>query len=592
MPSRLTSIFALTLTCVLTAAPGAAARADVDGAERIDILVKGGARNLALGIIESAQARQAGMDGWYALERRRLEIYRSQGNWDAVTQRVSKLPDDAPDDFRRWVLAFAAEIRLSANDTQSARGYLRQLIWQEHVDAALQARWRRLVIRSYLMDDNLADAQTALLRYQQDFRAKDDSWQALHAEILLRAGNDKPVFDILAGVQSFEGRLMKLLAGLRTGAFEPKNVLRQIAKLDPALRKHPELRRRAWTLAAQAAERAKDPGTRVEALERALDADANGASDQLFPLLPDELWQAYERLAEVLGNNARLVVGKDRDWFHKTEEYKKKKRPHYARALYVFLMRHGQDDVTRRYAHQQFGESLLVAGYADVLQALYLGTARYRNVEQIPDVIRYRLVDKTLAEFKVHLAARLMKDLDKPPEQEDPVLWNLRRARVLVYAGDHEVASSLLRAIINGQPKLDTVLADRLLQVVFELQAVERHSDALGLLVQIYDRVDNARMKREILYWQAESHGALGQYFHAAERYLDSATYNGSKGEDPWGHTARFHAAESLARAGLTDDAHDVFVRLLSSTSDPKRRTVLERHIQQLWLQRKPDTSP
>ena len=588
MPPQSHPLFVLILAGVL-AAPGVV-HADAGELERIDALLAGGARTLALRVVESAQTQNAGSEAWYELERRRLEIYRSESDWNAVAQRVAGLPKDAPEAFRRWALSFAAECSLSANDPNSALQYLRRLIWREQASPVEQARWRRLVIRSYLTDDNLADAQTALLRYQQDFRAKDDAWQALHAEILLRAGDDKPVFEILAGVQSFEASLMRLLAGLRTGVYKPANVLQQVKKLDGALQKYPQLRRRAWTLAAQAAERAKDPGARVDALERALAADNQGPSDQLFPVLPDELWQAYENLAQVIGKSARLSIGQDRQWLHKAEEYKKAK-PHYARALYVFLMRHGQDDMTRRYAHQQFGESLLVQGYADVLQALYLNTARYRNVDNIPDVIRYRLVDKTLAEFKVHLAAQLMKDLIEAPEQEDPVLWNLRRARVLVYAGDDELAITLLRSIIESHPKLDPALADRLLQVVFELQGIDRHSDALGLLVQIFDRVDNARMKREILFWEADSHSALGQYFHAAERYLRSATFNGSNGEDPWGHTARFHAAEALARAGLTEDARDVFVRLLKSTSDPKRRAVLERHIQQLWLQRKPDAT-
>ena len=196
MPSQSLSLFALSLACVLTAFPGAATRADAVDVGRIDTLVKGGARNLALRVIESAQTQNAGTDGWYELERRRLEIYRSQSSWDAVTQRIAKLPGEAPEDFRRWALTFAAEARLSANDPQSARRYLRQLIWQEHANVAQQARWRRLVIRSYLMDDNLADAQTALLRYQQDFRAKNDAWQALHAETLgfIHPHTDEEVF--------------------------------------------------------------------------------------------------------------------------------------------------------------------------------------------------------------------------------------------------------------------------------------------------------------------------------------------------------------------------------------------------------------
>ena len=78
-------------------------------------------------------------------------------------------------EFRRWTLRQAAEARLAANDFPGARRYLRQLLWQEQPDAETVAHARRLVIRSYLLEDNLADAQAGVLRYQQDYNAKSDA---------------------------------------------------------------------------------------------------------------------------------------------------------------------------------------------------------------------------------------------------------------------------------------------------------------------------------------------------------------------------------------------------------------------------------
>ena len=107
---------------------------------------------------------------------------------------------------------------------------------------------------------------------------------------------------------------------------------------------------------------------------------------------------------------------------------------------------------------------------------------------------------------------------------------------------------------------------------------------ALPLLEGLYSRVDSGKFRRELLFWQAESQAGLGRHRESAELYLRSATYGGQPGEDPWGHTARFQAARELASAGHPRDARDVFRRLLASTSDPHRRSVIERHIQQLWL--------
>jgi tetratricopeptide (TPR) repeat protein len=202
----------------------------------------------------------------------------------------------------------------------------------------------------------------------------------------------------------------------------------------------------------------------------------------------------------------------------------------------------------------------------------------------MPTLVRYRLADKALAEYNVRLAGTLLKDMQAPPAGEDEALWRLRRARVLVYAGDDQAAVTLLRGLATERPTLDPDFADRLLQVVFDLQALGRHAEALPLLEAVYARVEHARLRRELLFWQAESQAGLKRYQDAAELFLRSATFAGASGGDPWGMTARFHAAEALAKAGLTDDARGVYNKLLAVTDDPRRRSVIERNIQQLWL--------
>ena len=99
-------------------------------------------------------------------------------------------------------------------------------------------------------------------------------------------------------------------------------------------------------------------------------------------------------------------------------------------------------------------------------------------------------------------------------------------------------------------------------------------------------------MQREIYYWIAESRSALGEYREAAELYLRSATFENPTGGDMWGQTARYHAAETLGKAGLTQDARLVFQALLKHTADAKQRAVIERSIQQLWLIEKKTTTP
>jgi TolA-binding protein len=210
----------------------------------------------------------------------------------------------------------------------------------------------------------------------------------------------------------------------------------------------------------------------------------------------------------------------------------------------------------------------------------------------VPAYVRYRLADLALAGYDIAFAGRLMHGLETPPNGEDQEVWALRRARVLVYAGRYADARQLLTGLLNGKKKINDEFAERLLQVIFDFQAAQRQGDAIALLEQLWRQVDNPRTQREILYWIAESRAAQGEYQQAAELYLRSATYQHPTGGDMWGQTARFHAAEALGKAGLTQDARLVFQALLKHTADAKQRAVIERSIQQLWLIEKQATTP
>lgn len=584
-----------TTTLVALLGVSAPARAAGDGIDlvRVEALAKGGAPGLALALLAQHAPASDDMKAWVAWERQRIAIYESQQDWDAIAKRARELPAEAPEVFRRWMYTQAAQARLAANDPGGARHWLRRLIFTQRPVKDELAQWQRLVVRSYLAEGNLSDAQTALLRYQQDHPARSDVWQVLHAEILVRAGNHRAAYDVLAGAQSFEGRRLRLLAGLRSGALKPPGVLRDAEALAARLTAHPHDARETWAIAAEAAARANDPQARVRALEQALRLAQQSGS--LMAANADDLWQAYDQLAERIGNSARLVVGQDCQWFGKARSLdpadpkapragREKRDAVQARALFAFLTTRAQGERVRMAAHEWLTASLFEEGAIQLVQTLYLASARYPDVSRMPTLVRYRLADKALAEYNVRLAGTLLKDMQAPPAGEDEALWKLRRGRVLVYAGEDQAAVSLLRGLVAERPALDPDFADRLLQVVFDLQAVGRHAEALPLLQAVYARVDNSRLRRELLFWQAESQAGLRRYQDAAELFLRSATFGGSSGGDPWGLTARFHAAEALAKAGLTEDARSVYAKLLAVTDDPRRRAVIERNIQQLWL--------
>ncbi len=578
--SRTSSFLKRLLVLLIVFVPAASAE-DLD---HIAALVRGGASDLALQLVNQNQPPPANAGMWMVWEKERYAIYASRHDWDAIAQRTDGMPAGLPDDFVQWALTRAAAARLSAGDGAGARHYLRRLLWQERGTPAALAQWRQMILRSYLLDNDLADAETAVLRYQQDFHAGGDDWNVLHATILLRANRNRAALAVLAGVETYQGRILRLLAGLRSGDYKPAVVLARALKLAHETASRPPLQRQAWILVTYAAARAGNVPQRLSALERALNFPSDlGKDDPLFHASADDLWSAYDRAATSVGNKSRLLIGDDAAWLKKAATYRRDYAP-YARACYAFLAFHGSDPKTREIANGKLADSLYANRSDRVVRALYTRSSRYKSQTDVPDLIRYRMADRALAIADFALAGQLMQGLNDPPPGEDADEWSMRRARVLIYAGNFKTALKLLGGILDNKTALDDDFVERYLQVIFDLQTAQRNREAETLLKSLFPLVKNKEIQRQILFWRGDSMKALGEYTRAAELYLRSATYDNESGGDIWGQTARFHAAEALAKAGLIDDARSIYLRLLRFTMDPARRAVIERNIQQLWL--------
>jgi tetratricopeptide (TPR) repeat protein len=565
--------------------PGPAPAADL--LDRIDVLVRAGAPQLALHALNEAQPEPASLDEWMRWERRRLAIHEALGEWEAIAERVENVPQGLPLEQRRelWVAAAVAQIR--AGDGEAARRFLRRLLWG-HDGAALEtAPWRRLVIQSYLADDEVDDARIAMERYDGDFHPVDPQWAELHARIALRAGEYADAAQLTATSQTHEGRLLQLLATVRRGGVPQDQLLARIRDFEKDTRKRSEINRRAWALLADAALTFEDPLLRVQALERAIPVD-----DRLLRVDARDLWRAYSALGELLGNRARLLVGEDGPWFELAATHEKEGKRSAARAVFALIAGLSRDTLSREQAHMRLLDSLNEDGLERVAVLVYTpGEGRFDTYAELPPAVRYRLSEAALKGYDVKRAAQIVDGLENPPKDVDGITWRLRRARLAIYAGDFDAGVGLLQSVVDDTGPLDDARADEILQVVFDLQAVDRHAQAVGLFSAVHDLAQTTRMQRETLFWMGESRSALGQHERAAQHYLGSALYGGADGWDLWGQSARYHAAEALGEAGLTADARRLYEALLQTTQDPNRRVVIERNIQQLWLkQNKPST--
>jgi tetratricopeptide (TPR) repeat protein len=323
---------------------------------------------------------------------------------------------------------------------------------------------------------------------------------------------------------------------------------------------------------------------RVVALE-SLFQNGRQSSLKLFQLPVDLLWQAYLEYAELVGNRAELLLGADEQWLQLAAS-NRQATPVKSRSLYALLMLRSTDsEVSNRAGGgymQTFDE--IDEDERHLLKNLFNHSETFSSARKIPAGIRFQLVDLALKAADIEEATRLMSGLDSVPTGIERFDWQLRRSRVLILGGRYNEGNQVLQALIGEYTEPNPQATDRVLQVLFDLQTVELHEEAIAHFTRLLQLDIEPRRRREILYWIADSWRGLGKYQQAALLYLQSAMMPGPDAMDPWAQTARFNAAESLQLAGLVDDSRRIYQELLRVTEDAARRSVLSHKIQQLWL--------
>jgi tetratricopeptide (TPR) repeat protein len=428
----------------------------------------------------------------------------------------------------------------------------------------------------------LEDAQSAMASYQREFLPNDAGWSLLYARVLLQAGHPAKAADYLATVQSEEGRFLRLLSRLRSKTDSPSQVIKQARATLTKLPSDSPLRASLRALMAEAALYSDDLTVRVDALEHFYQVPMPTHLRGLFEYDVDQLWQAYIRLGEKTGNAANLLIGDDEPWLRLAESVSSAE-PVKERSIYALLAERTSNLVDQEAHHLRFYLSLKQSRLEDTAIRLYTDKGRLSGIQQIPKAVRLQLVNLALARRNITLAASMAVDLSDVGEEIDHLGWSLKRARLAIYTGKFEDGVQILRDLINDNATFNRESVDRILQVVFDLQAVDYQRAAYALLSELYQRTSERGQQREILFWMGDALRGDDRFDSAAEHYLRSALFD-YDGRDMWGQTARYRAAETLTDAGFVEDARRIYNSLLEDTADPKRKAILERSMQQLFL--------
>lgn len=556
--------------------------------ERLDTLKRisaAGAPNLTLRMLDQAQPPiDEALYDWVLWEQERLAILSQWRQWDRLLVRIEGLPVDIPKQFAQQAATYEARAYLELGQHRTAREVLRRQLWQVGAAASAEYQtWRQQIIESYLGDSRFEDARVAMLRFEQDFDTGGLDWLLLRARVLIQAGRPVEAVRVLEKQEGWRAGATRLYARLRAGQMDQAEIWQRVKNRSAQEDVDDEERATLWALGYFAAER-MSPVDRVVALET-LFRNPSQSPLQLFQLSVDRLWQAYIDYAELVGNRAELLLGDDTRWLELAEGASKA-TPVKARSLYAMLMLRSAEarsaDLAATGYMQTFAE--IDEGERNLLDNLFNRSETFVSAERIPAGIRYQLVDLALQVADIEKATRLMSGLDSVPAGSSRFDWQLRRSRVLVLGGRYDEGNEVLRSLIGEYREPVPEATDRILQVLFDLQTVNLHEQAIAHFEQLLRLEIDARQRREILYWIADSWRGLERYDLAALLYLQSAMLPGPDTMDQWAQSARFNAADSLQQAGLVDDARRIYEDLLAVTEDVALRQVLTNKIQRLWL--------
>ena len=586
MPQAFPRIYfsiAMFLICGMLLSPATRA----DPMDEIQLLADTGAVNLALRVLDREQSKaEKKTELWEKYERERIAFYRLRHDWPHISERLTNLPKTVSPEFNQWAKAQRIDALIEMGQGDAARTELRQLIWTGQIPKPQQlSEWRRLIIRSYLGDGLAEDAQTATLRFRQDYPKMAEQDYLLRARILLLNRNYDEAYELLKphADDPTAGALL-LLTELRGQSVSGRKVLQASYRQLRVKGIDDETIANLWAVAAEAAKRAGNYSSAAVAQEQvmAYRADLSLPKSIIDPT-SDDLWNAYIDYAMAISNKQQLLIGQDVKWLDYSDSIKKK-QPVGARSLYAFVMLRGQQLEARNRAAKEFVDLILTRKQGKrLLQVLFNDSKYFMQRSDIPEPARHKLVDLALANGNIDLASEIMATIKKPPAGQDQFMWWLRRARILVLGNQLKLGEQALNTLLDANPKLEQIQVDRAMQVIFDLQTAGENEAAYDLFAKLMTHTDDQKTQREIYYWMADSRKSQERYDEAAQLYLKSAMFPDPKNMDPWAQTAHYQAAVVLAKAGLYQDAQTLLEQLLKVTEDPQRREALQRELQKLW---------
>lgn len=539
-----------------------------------------GLRQLALSVLTALPATdEAAM---LTRARERWELLEEQGRWDILTTELARRFEEQPgSEFLEVGLRLSSALLMGAKGSR-AQAVSRTLLAEGQLDPGAVQEIRRNIIKAYIAQGLIADAEIAAQRYQLEYAPDETSWRLLRARIALAGHRPKDAVFQLIGAQSYEVQLWRAFAQWRSGALPIDLALTRLG----AVPIPEDLVRLESTRHAMLAEVASEVGyvrSRVGAIEYLLLHKAK-ADPLLAKQDSDSLIKSYRALGQTVLKDLSLrddqvttawqalATGGDLDALE-------------ARSLCVYLLTLALPQREQQLAHSWLVRQLLDQGYAGLLGSFYGENGLLGRYSDLEDETLLLLVDQALAESDFGRAADLQSMIDGPPQGVNHGAWVLRSARLQILGGNAGGGAAELKVWLTQLQAMAPASLDQVMQVMFDLQFLGKHRLALELFEAVTPLVQTPGQKRELLYWVAQSWAELDDHIRSAAYFVESAFWAGATA-DPWSRSALYRAGQELESGALYDDAGVIYHQLLGGTTDPKLQAKLRYRLAQLQLGR------
>ena len=534
-----------------------------------------GAAVLALHLLDTHQpALRETPDVWIHWERERLMTLARSAQWSAIVRRRASPPPLLPSDFLRWWDTRVAEAHLSLRDGAGARALLLPLVWGTpayQLDLYLP-EWRRLIIRSYSVEQRPRDAYLALLRYKQDYGRAP---RVTTARVLLGIGQIDEAGTLLVKPDTEDERLLALESSYQLGSSSAAEAAALIRGVIERVAAETDVALSAWIALHDIAEASGDASLRVEALE-GIHSHISVADAPIGRFEAAALWDAYSRLAVETANANALLIGRFGDWLTLAESLHVE-QPHLTRALYAHLVMESKADINNT-AQLALADSVMRrAAGSRLLKSLFLPRIRETSGAEILGPLLHRLVEVALNERDGVLAIELAERLSTHSDAVSRILF----VRVSLPAASPDEAAARLASLFNEFAAPDAEVTRHLHRAIVSLS--ERAPGATGRLLHrlLEGAVDSANRNGITLSLAALS-ARHGEFERAATYYLSLVAVAREGNDDDWMMESMLEAARMLALANRSEPARELYGQVLRYCEDPVRRVFIVNAIAQL----------